>query len=250
MSLKRNALLIVGCVGLLSGCQPVETQKPADLVEEIAEVLPDQPADPQIVAAAPIVARTVFANKWVGVARVDLPPGEVIPPHEAGIRYVNPLTPGTLSVVDNGAKELIHAVPGELVSFKAGRLSLANVGESTVEILVVERNFVEPSPDLETLAIPDVAIDMERHGTVLLDDDRIVAVDVSLDRLTSESLPSNLPLLVFAESDCALELEGTAVEDVERIVRAGSAFWLPAGYAGVTNVGDAASHFLVFSFRK
>jgi hypothetical protein len=242
--------LIASCVGLLSGCHGVETEKPPDLTEEVAEVLPYQPADPQIVTVAPSVASTVFANKWVGVARVNLPPGEIIPPHVAGFRFLSPLTRCTLSVVDKDGEEEMNTVPGELVEIPEGSLSLSNIGESTGEFLIVERSPVETSPELEILAIPDVSIDMEQHGTVLLDDDNVMAVDVSLDQLAEEPLPSNLPLLVYTLTDSDLQFEGTNVEDVEQVVDAGSAFWQSAGYEVVTNVGDAPSHFLVFGFRK
>jgi len=252
MPFSRNTLLIISCLGLLWGCPRVEPERPADLTEELAEVLPDQPVDPHIVTAAPTVAKTVFANKWVGVAHVTLPPDELIPPHDAGFRVVDPLTPCTLSVVDKGIEEIFHAVPGELLTLPAGRLSIANVGESESpgEFLVIERSPVETSPDLETLAIPDVAIDMERHGTVLLDNDQVIATDISLDELAAEPVPPNLPLLVFAFTDCDLEFQGAAVDDAEHVVDAGSAFWQSAGYGFVTNVGEAAAHFLVIGFRK
>jgi hypothetical protein len=252
MQFSRNTLLIVSCLGLLWGCPRAEPERPADLTEEVAEVLPDQPVDPQIVTAAPTMASTVFANKWAGVARVTLAPGELIPPHDAGFRLVDPLTPCTLSVVDKDVEEVIHAVPGELITLPAGRLSLANVSEneSASEFLMIERSPVETSPDLETLPIPDAAIDMERHGTVLLDDDKVLATDISLDELAEEPLPSNLPLLVFAYTTCDVEFQGAAVGDADHVVDAGSAFWQPAGYGVVTNVGESEAHILVVGFRR
>ena len=252
MKSSRNTLLIVSCLALLWGCARAEPERPADLTEEVAEILPDQPVDPQIVTAAPNMATTVFANKWVGVARVNLPPGELIPPHDAGYRLLDPLTPCALSVVNNGVEEVIDAVPGELVTLHAGRLSIANVSESesTGEFLVIERNPVETSPDLETLPVPDVAVEMERHGTVLLDDDKVVATDISIDELAKEPVPSNLPLLVYAFTNCDLEFQGAAVDDAEHVVDAGSAFWQSAGYGIVTNIGDAQAHFVVVGFRK
>jgi hypothetical protein len=252
MQCSRNTLLIVSCLALLWGCAGPEPERPEELTEEVAEILPDQPTDPQIVTAAPNMATTVFANKWVGVARVTLLPGELIPPHDAGYRLVDPLTPCALSIVNNGAEEVINAVPGELVTLRAGRLSIANVSESesTGEFLVIERSPVETSPDLETLPVPDVAVEMERHGTVLLDDDKVVVTDISIDELAKEPLPSNLPLLVYAFTNCDLEFQGAAVDDAEHVVDAGSAFWQSAGYGVVTNIGDEQAHFLVIGLRK
>lgn len=251
MQLSRNILVLVCCFGALWGCgRQLETEESADLTEEVAELLPDQPTDPAMVTAAPVMARTVFANKWVAAAHVALPPGELIPPHDAGIRYALPLSECTLSVIDSGIEEIVHMVPGEIATWPEGRLSFANVGDSEGEFLVIERGAVETSPHLETLAIPDVAVEMERHGTVLLDDDNVLVVDIRLDQLEGDPLPPNLPLLVVASSDCDLELQGAAVSEVEEQMKAGEAIWLPAGYNVVSNVGDAEAHALVFGFRR
>ncbi len=253
MPLSRNILVLTCCLGALWGCaqQPeTKTEESADLTEELSEILPDQPADPAIVTAAPTMARTVFANEWVAVAHVAIPPGELIPPHDAGVRYALPLSEFTLSVIDSGVEEIVHMVPGEIATWPEGRLSFANVDDSEGEFLMIERGAVETSPELETLAIPDAAIDMERHGTVLLDDDNVLVVDTRLNQLTDDPLPPNLPLLVVALSDCDLEFQGAAVNDAENVMKAGEAIWLPAGYNLVSNVGDVEAHAVVFGFRK
>jgi hypothetical protein len=251
MSVSRKVLVIGCCVASLWACarQP-DPEEAADLTEDVTAILPDQPADPAIVSAAPMLAKTVFANEWVGVARVDLAPDELIPPHEAGTRYVYPLSACTLSVDDNGTEEVAHLVPGELAVWPAGRLSLANVDDTGGEFLVIERHPIETSPELETLAVPDIDIEMERHGTVLLDDESVTAVDVTLAQLTSDPLPPDLPLLVMALGDCDLQLHGDAVPDVEEVMKAGEAIWQAAGYNVVENIGDGQAHFLVISFRK
>ena len=251
MSYQRNFLVIGCCLASLWACarQP-EPEEAADLTEEVAEVLPDQPADPAIVTAAPLLAQTVFANEWVGVARVRLAPDDLIPPHDAGVRYVYPLSACTLSVDDNGTEEVAHLVPGELAVWPAGRLSLANVDDTGGEFLVVERTPAETSPELETLVLPDVTIEMERHGVILLDDENVTAVDITLDQLASDPLPPNLPTLVVALGDCDLQFHGDAAPDLEQVMKSGEAVWQPAGYNVVDNAGDAQAHFLVFSFRQ
>jgi hypothetical protein len=251
MKHSRNILVLVCCFGALWGCgRQLETEESADLTEEVAEVLPDQPADPAMVTAAPTMARTVFANKWVAVADVTLPPGELIPPHDAGVRYALPLSECTLSVIDSGNEEIVHILPGEIATWPEGRLSFANISDSEGDFLIIERSAVETSPELETLAIPDVAVEMERHGIVLLDNDNALIVDTRLDQLEGDPLPPNLPLLVVASSDCDLEFQGAAVSDDEEVIEAGEAIWLPAGYDVVSNVGDAEAHAFVFGFRK
>ena len=251
MSLTRNIAVVCCVIGTLWGCarQP-EAERAADLTESIAEDLPDQPTDPAIVKAEPAMASTIFSNDWVAAARVTLEPGELIPPHEAGVRFVYPLSDSTLSVIDNGNEEVVHLEPGELLTWPAGRLSLANVEGSTADFLVVERSPVETSPDLEILDIPDTAVEMERHGEVLLDDDRVLAVDISLSELAADPLPANLPMLVVALSDSDIEFEGANVPDVEEVMENGEAIWREAGYNVVTNVGEGESHVLVLAFRK
>ena len=251
MSSIRNLLLVSCLVGAVWACAPRhEAEKEADVTDNVAELLPYQPADPAIVIAEPTLARTVFANDWVGLARVTLAPGELIPPHEGGTRFVYPLTECTLSVIDNGSEEVVHLVPGELATWPAGRLSLANVEASTGEFLVCERSPIETSPDLETLAVPDVAIDMERHGVVVLDDDDVLAVDITLAELAGDPLPPNLPMLIVGLSDCDLEFQGPAVSDVEVVLRAGEATWQTVGYGSMSNVGEAEAHVLVIAFRR
>ncbi|MCW8985012.1 MAG: hypothetical protein OQK55_06690 [Thermoanaerobaculales bacterium] len=251
MQNSRNILVLVCCLGALWGCgRQLETEGSADLTEEVAELLPDQPTDPAIVAAAPTMARTVFANEWVAVARVTLPPGELIPPHDAGVRYALPLSESTLSVIDSGKEEIVHILPGEIATWPEGRLSFANVNDSEGDFLIIERSAVSTSPDLETLAIPDVAVEMQRHGTVLLDNENVLVVDTRLDQLEGNPLPPNLPLLVVASSDCDLEFQGAAVTNVEEVMMAGEAIWLPAGYDVVSNVGNAEAHAFVFGFRR
>ncbi len=246
----RTALVIGCCAGALWGCAgPPQHDEDAELTEEVTELLPDQPAEPAVVVASPTNARTLLANEWVGVADVTLPEGELVPEHEAGVRYVYPLTACTVSVVDEASEEIVHLVPGELVTWPAGRLSLANVGESEGEFLIVERSPVDLPPDLEQLAVPDEAIDMERHGTVLVDDDRVLAVDVALEQLQGEPVPPNLPMLVAALTDCDLEFRGADVADDERVIEAGQASWQPAGFNVVGNVGDGPARFLVMAFR-
>jgi hypothetical protein len=251
MQHSRNILVLVCCLGALWGCgRQLETEESTDLTEEIAKLLPDQPTDPAMVAAAPAMARTVFANEWVAVAHLALPPGELIPPHDAGVRFALPLSECTLSVIDSGVEEIVHIVPGEIATWPKGRLSFANVSDSEGEFLIIERSDVKTSPDVETLAIPDVAVEMERHGTVLLDDDNVLVVDTRLDQLEGDPLPPNLPLLVVASSDCDLEFQGAAVSDDEEVMKAGEAIWLPAGFNVVSNVGDAEAHAFVFGFRR
>jgi len=217
----------------------------------VAEDLPDQPVNPSIVVAAPGKARTEFANEWVGVADVTLEPGDEIPPHSAGARYVYPQVECTLGVVaGNNDQEIINMVPGELVTLPAGSISVANVGEATARFLVVERNPEDIAPALEVLPEPEFAVDMERHGTLLLDDDNVVAAEISLDQSEENPLPPNLPLLIIAQSDCNLEFTGPTVGDAESIIEAGRAIWQPAGCETVSNVGDGSADFLVIGFRK
>jgi hypothetical protein len=251
MQLSRYILVFVCCLGALWGCgRQLETEESGDLTQEVAEILPDQPNDPAMVTAAPSMARTVFANRWAAVAHVAIAPGELIPPHEAGVRYALPLSECTLSVIDNGVEEIVHMVPGEIAAWPAGRLSFANVSNSEGEFLIIERSAVETSPDLETLAVPDVAIEMERHGKVLLDDEQVLVVDSTLDQLEGNPLPPNLPLLVVASSDSDLEFQGATVSDYDKVMKAGEAIWIPAGYNVVSNVGDTEAHVIVFGFRK
>jgi hypothetical protein len=251
MSRTRNFLTLFCVVGALWGCarQP-EVEREADITEDVAVLLPDQPTDPAIVTAEPTMARTVFANDWVAVAHVTLEPGGLIPPHDAGVRFVYALSDCTLSVVDNGGEEVVHMAPGEFTTWPAGQLSLANIAVSPGELLVVERSPVDTSPDLETLPVPDSAVEMERHGTVLLDDDNGLAVDISLAQLASDPLPPNLPMLVVALSACDLQFEGPAVADSELVLTAGEAAWQTPGYGVVTNVGDTQAHVLVVGFRR
>jgi len=251
MQLKRKILTLCCVAGALWGCARYpEAERAADLDEDVAVLLPDQPTDPAIVTAEPTMARTLYANDWVGAARVSLEPGELIPPHESGTRFVYAESDCTLSVIDNGTEEIVDMEPGEVVTWPAGRLGIANVGTSTAELLVVERSPVETSPDLVTLAIPDDAVEMERHGTVVLDDENVLAVDMRLEELEADPLPANLPMLIVALSDCDLEFQGPAVSDVEEVMRLGEAVWLDAGYGAVANVGEGEAHALVFALRK
>jgi len=251
MQLTRSILTLCCVAGALWGCARYpEAERAADLDENVAVLLPDQPTDPAIVTAEPALARTVFANEWVGVARVDLEPGELIPPHEAGTRFVYPLSECTLSVIDDGIEKIVNLEPGELTSWPAGRLGVANVEATPAEFLVVERSPVETSPDLVTLAIPDDAVEAERHGTVLLDDDTVLGIDLRLAELDADPLPPNLPMLVVALSDCDLEFQGQAVPEVEEIMKHGEAVWLEAGFGAVVNVGEGEAHAFVLALRK
>ena len=251
MKTLRTALVVGCCAGALWGCAgPPQHDEDAELTEEVTELLPDQPTDPAVVVAAPTNARTLLANEWVGVADVTLADGELVPEHQAGVRYVYPLTACTVSVVDADSEEIVHMVPGELVTWPAGRLSLANVGEPDAEFLVIERSSVDLPPDLENLPVPDEAIDMERRGTVLLDDDGVLAVDVTLDQLQGDPLPPNQPSLVVALTDCDLEFRGADVADEERVMKAGEAIWQRAGFNVVGNLGDGPARFLVVAFRQ
>jgi hypothetical protein len=238
------------CLAMTWGCaRNPQVEESAELTEQIAEVLPDQPSDPPVVLAAPEWATTVFANRWTDVAHVALAPDELIPPHAGGVRYVYALSQCTLSVVRDGEKELVHLEPHEFTMWPAGRLSLANVDDTVADLLLIERTPIETSPELETLAIPDSTVEMERHGTVLLDDDQVVAVEVSLDELQSEPLSPNLPTLTVALGESDLEYQGDAVPDTEHLIPQGEAVWQPAGYNAVTNIGQGPARVLVVSFR-
>ena len=75
MYLLRKVLVLGCCVGLMGACAPHPgEEESANIVEKVAEDLPDQPADPSIVVVAPTMARTVFSNEWVGVAEVNQEP--------------------------------------------------------------------------------------------------------------------------------------------------------------------------------
>ena len=186
------------------------------------------------------------------MARVTLPHGEVVPPHNGGRRYVYAQTACTLEVVEGGggSKEIVHLLPGELVSWPQGRLSSGNVADSDAELLVVERTDVEIAPDVGDLVVPDAAFDMERHGTVLLDDDTIIAAELSLDELDSNPLAPNVPFLIIALSDADLEAEAMAFPDVEHVMKQGHAVWQHAGYGNLANVGEGPANVLVLGFRR
>jgi hypothetical protein len=251
MRSKRNVLLVCCLLGTLWGCaQQPEVEQEANITADVAELLPDQPTDPAIVVAAPEMAHTVFSNDWIRVARVTLPQDELIPPHTGGTRYVYPLSDCTLNVDNNGTEETVHLVPGELATWAAGRLGLANVDETSADLVVVERTPIESSPDLEVLATPDLAIDMEQNGSILLDDDNVLAVDVHLTPGAGDPLPPNLPMLLVALSDSHLELEGADATKVDVELGNGEAFWQDAGCGSVMNIGGGEAHLLVLALRK
>jgi hypothetical protein len=251
MSIQRTIPITGLLLGALAGCSRQPAVEPtSDLTEEVAQVLPYQPTDPAVVTAAPSMATTVLANEWVGVARVNLAPGALIPPHDAGLQYVYPYSACTLSVVAHGNEELVRLLPGELVSWPAGRLSLANAGDSPGDLLMIERRPLSTVPDLSGLPVADIAIDMQAHGTVLLDDDAVLAADISLGQLQGIPLPPNMPMLMVALSDCDLTVQRSEEDDFELSIEAGQAEWESAGLEGVSNVGDGAAHFLVVGLRK
>jgi hypothetical protein len=221
-----------------------------NLSEEVTEALPDQPADPAIVTAAPEMARTVFSNEWVAVARVELPPGEVVPPHVAGSRVVYPLTGGELALDDDGMAEVVHAEPGEVLGLQPGRLTISNVGDMPSDFLVVERTPVELPPEPEEIPVPDLAVDMEHHGEVLLDDDNVMVSDLDLGQLEWAPLESDLPYLVVALTPADLDFEGPATDEEETVLLAGEATWQPAGQQAVSNVGDGPTQVVAFAFKK
>jgi len=249
---SKNIVLVVCClIGAMWGCarQP-EVEQEADVTADVAELLPDQPTDPAIVVAAPEVAHTIFANDWIRAARVTLPHDELVPPHAGGTRYVYPLSKCTLNVDDNGAEETVHLVPGELATWAAGRLGLANVDETDADLIVVERSPIESSPDLEVLATPDIGIDMEHNGAILLDDDNILAADIRLAQGAGDPLPPNLPMLIVALSDSHLALEGADATKIDVELNNGEASWQDAGCSSVENIGSAEAHLLVLALRR
>lgn len=194
--MKLTRLLLIGFAAtLVIACEapPPEEDTLAEQLGEMMEAAPEPPALDQV---APEAATTIDRNQWVSVVHVTLAPEQRIPEHDAPVSAVYFLTGADLEMATAETSDTASHQAGEAAVWEAGSYSLANIGETEAEMVVVVRTAEALPEALEAPAeTPASEPDPAPLETVITDDDFIVhrlTVEAGQERRVSFEYPCSV----------------------------------------------------------
>jgi quercetin dioxygenase-like cupin family protein len=241
--MARLTGLVVMVVVAVVGCGDVAEEAPP----------PPAPVETTVVdlsTSAPKSVSVVLENEWVRATRITLEPGSQLPQHVGADRLVYSLSDYTIEWIEgDGAPIEKSWTAGQAHWHGAGPHAMHNIGESTAELLVVERLGAALPADVTTA--DDTHADMPlEYGRVVLDTDAVRAVEVTLEPGTSTERHSGGHRVVYALSDYTVQWTEGDAEPVEASWSEGQAHWHGAVDHEVENVGDSPARYLVVTFLK
>lgn len=212
---------------------------------------PPPPAEVGVVStAAPEQGRAVFENPYVGVLEFSLEPGEALPTHQGHARAVYSLSDYHIRFTEGGDTEETVWQQGDVHWHGAGDHALENIGTTTARFLVVARTDQGLAGDFPASDSRDAAVLDPRNSELLLENDDVRVVRVTLAPGESQPLHQGLPRLVYSLTPYSIRYTGSGQDPVERSFQAGEAHWHEAGEHAVENTGATEARFVVFHFRR
>lgn len=225
----------------LSACADREAPEVPDTTEpQIAE---------NIAAVVGERAQRLFGNDFVEVMRVELAPGDSLPPHRGADRVVYALSDYTIRFQQRSQRTTRSHAEGEAHFHEAGVHAVENVGSAPAVFVVFERG---------TAALPEApaaseATDLDAQAgptevETLVENPSAEAHLVTLG--PGEQLPphTGYARIVYSLSDYAVVFhEGDRQE--ERSFQMGDVHYHEPGRHWVENAGETPARFLVVEFR-
>ena len=193
-------------------------------------------------------AQRLFENEYAEVMRVELAPGDSLPPHEGGPRVAYALGDYTLRF-QQGARDVDRSFePGDAHFHEAGVHTMENVGNSAARFVVFERREAElpsvPAVEEET----DLGEEAPAREEERLSNEAFEVHEVALE--PGQRLPDHTGYarVVYALSDyeVAFMHEG---EETTRSFSEGDVHFHEPGAHAIRNAGDQAAEFLVVELK-
>jgi quercetin dioxygenase-like cupin family protein len=203
-----------------------------------------------ILLLMPDNTRLIYENEFIRVLNVMLEPGQAQPLHMGGNRLIYALSEYTIRYTQPEDITEMNWNRGGVHWHEKGMHAVENIGETTVEYLVIERKDTDlpvvdsPHPDIdEALAETGLAMEMFENAHA-----RVCRIAIP----PGESTPAHVSphRLVYSLSDYTIRFTSEETGVVENEFSEGDMHWHPAGMHTVENIGQTEAVYMVFSFLQ
>lgn len=214
---------------------------------------PEQPKESPVAATTapqPEGATVVLDGEYAKAVLFELQPGQAQSRHDGPERVVYALVDYTLEWTEGDAAPMKTSWnTGDAHWHAAGPHAAKNAGESSARYLVVSRT-AKALPAVGGAAGPDVGAADPGHGRVLLENEKVRVVEVTLAPGEETPRHRGSHRLVYALSDYSLRWTEGDAEPKDVTWKAGEAHWHGPAEHVAKNVGTAPARYLVFTFRS
>ena len=222
------------CGVLLAGCLVGVPASAKDVVLDFE----------RLAAAHPAQVEILFENDYVWVTRVKLAPGEGLPMHASGKRFVYPLSDYDVLYIANYEPEQMSRRKQEAHFHPAEDHALQNRGKTTVDFVEV---ILKPTPRPASRATApcEVAKESPKNANVAFEnnDGRVVEVTLGPGETLASHFGGNR--VVYSLSDYQIRMGESEIR-----FRSGQAHWHDACEHQVENTGQTTARFLVFELKR
>lgn len=216
-----------------------------------------QTGDPITVADLPGLAPDrvdrLLANEYVEVLSVALSPGAQLPVFDARPCVLFPLNEVDVNLTLDQHPTTWEAPRGTATWQAGGRMEIRNASTREARFLMLYR-VTQGLPAVVDRVAGDVADTLPEHTEVLLDNDYVRVLDVTLPARTATPLHAGLNRVVYALNAFQLRhgsLDASGTLQTESLpVEPGYVRWENKGPHLTENIGDSEAHFVVFGFRQ
>jgi hypothetical protein len=203
-----------------------------------------------ILLLMPENTRLLFENEYVRVLNVTLEPGDAQPLHMGGNRLIYALGDYTIRYTRPEDVTEINWNRGGVHWHERGKHAVENIGETTVEYLVIERMATDlPAVDPPHLDI-DEALAETGMAMELFENAHARVCKIAIPSGVSTPAHVSPYRLIYSLSDYTIRFTSEDSGIVENEFSEGDMHWHPAGMHTVENIGQTEAVYLVFSFLQ
>jgi quercetin dioxygenase-like cupin family protein len=203
-----------------------------------------------IVAAYPDHTDVVLDNDYVKAVEFTLQPGDKLPMHEGRPRAVFALSDYAIRWTEGGEISEKTWQQGDVHWHEDTNHAIENIGDTEARYLVVARkDSVLPSDEGYELASDASQVDT-LHSSLLLDNEFVRVIEVSLPAGASQPMHDGINRLVYSLSDYTITYTSGNMRSNEVQTAAGTAHWHNADEHAVENTGETDAHWVIFEFKK
>lgn len=197
-----------------------------------------------LAAAHPSQVEIIFENDYVWVARIKLAPGEGLPTHASGKRFVYPLSGYDVLYIANYEPEQMSKRERQAHFHSAEDHALQNRGKTPAEFVEVILKPA-PRPGPRSMAPCEVAKGSPKNANLAFENNDGRVIEIMLE--PGEKLASHFSgnRVVYSLSDYQIRMGQSEIR-----FQKGQAHWHDACEHEVENTGKATARFVVFELKR
>jgi len=199
------------------------------------------------------VEQSLLENDHVNVLKVTLKPEESLPWHRGGPRVIYSASDYSVRFKQNPDDKT-----SQQESFKKGELhwhsknthSVKNTGSTKAEFIVFMRKPGSFPEQADYSAKSDLAEEMPDDADVVLENEAVKVINVTLDGGQEVPMHQGVKRLVYSLKDYSLRFNTPNDEAEKQDFEAGDVHWHEGGAHAIENTGDETAEFLLIKFKK